>query len=528
MKNWVKSRMTNINKLHILLLVIMLLSSMLLIYLTTQKEGMHVDEYATYALANNATAKNNNLIHLKYGVRLAATDIYDQYFYADHFSIRNVWHNQAINVHPPLYYLFFHIFTLCTNHFLGLKTGILLNIIIHMINIWLIWLVIKEMIHNEYEAFLGTTLYAFLPVVLDNVLFIRMYVLLTTFILVLTLLFVKEWDKPEGKKFYIKLAVVSVFGTLTHYYFLIYLFYCCVVWGIRIICKRRWKELFTFLAAMTAAGVLSLAIFPHILRHIFSGNAGKMTMDNVASSAFSLNVGAFTEAIDNAYGGFLLAVIVVAAALLSFSYVYGNKSEEGQGVLTSRRWLIIIIPCVLYFFTVTWIAIFVATRYISPLYAICVILMMGLLEKVISCFNFKDYARCVVVMVLLGLLLNNSWKIYTWPGLYKEAKEPIEISQKYGINNECIFVVNVVNFHTKACYQEFIQYQNITFIPYLEMELLYNEEYEGYDHVVMYFDKNLGQGVIDEILADMIGMNPGLDEYTRLYEYNNNVAYYLE
>lgn len=289
---------------------------------------MHVDEYLTYGLANNEFNGTNKISSLQYGVKLAAADVYDDFFYPDGFSIRNVWLNQAYDVHPPLYYLIFHIFTLITHHFLGLKTGVLLQIMIHAINIGLIW-------------------------------------------------------------------------------------------------------------------------------------------------------------------------------------------------------LIIFIPCVLYLLTITKIAIMSATRYISPSYAICVILLMGLFDKIVSSLTERDWVKWIAGVLMVAIMLNNGYKIYTWTELHMEAKECVENARKYGINNDCIYVFASSGFIYPA-YQEFIQYQNMTFIRGNDLELLYTDDYSGYDHVVMYFDEHVGQEKIDGILDKMIEMNPGLDGYEMLHKYSYNMAYYLD
>ena len=524
LKNKLKLKQLKFNKYHVLVMIIMFLSAVFLVYLTGIKEGMHLDEYLTYGLANHE-ADGSNKITPEFGVRLSATDVFDVFFYPDDFSISNVWINQANNVHPPLYYLLFHIFTLVTHCFLALKTGVLLNIVFHMINIALVWLIIKEMLKKEYAAFLGTLLYAFTPIILGNALFIRMYMLMSTYILLLTLLFIKGWNKSDRKSFYIKLGIVSVLGTLTHYYFLIYLFYCCVIWGIDLLSKRRWKELAVFVSTMAVSGIACIVIFPAILEQLFTGAAGERTIKNMFSSAFLNNIGNFSDAINHVYGGYLLAVIIAAIVLLVFRYVIWNEADKKRE--SEKRWLILIIPCILYFLTITWLAIAAATRYISPIYPVCIILLIGLFEKISSYMTDNYKAKGMAGLLLIAILLNGSYKTYTWSELHLEAEECVAAARKYGVNNECIYVLNVT-WHSFPAYQEFIQYQNMTFIRDSELELLYNEDYAGYDHVVMYFDKYVDQEKVDKILTKMVEMNPGLDGYEKLHTYMYNTAYYLD
>lgn len=220
------------SKYSIIIVMIMLFSVILLMGLTKKKVGVHVDEYLTYGLAN---AHDEVLDTWKfvpqYGVRMSAEEVFSDYFYADVFNVGNVWKNQEQDTHPPFYYLLVHVFTLISHHFLAIKTAVLLNIIFHMINISLVWLILKEMLSEKYLGILGSAWYAFLPIALGNVLFIRMYAMLTLFILLVTLLFVRNWDMIKDKHFYGCLLLVSVGGALTHYYFLLYLFFCCLIWG---------------------------------------------------------------------------------------------------------------------------------------------------------------------------------------------------------------------------------------------------------------------------------------------------------
>lgn len=509
-------------KYYIVIAVIALISTIILIYLLYSKEAMNVDEYLTYALANY----EGYMPVLDYGVKLPVAEFFDDYFYADGLNLKTVWVNQGNNVHPPLYYLFFHIFVLATHHFLALKTGALLNIIFHIINIYLIWRILREILHKEYAALLGTILYAFMPIILESVLFTRMYVLLSTFILGLTLLFVKEWAGENKKKFYIKLALISICGTLTHYYFLIYLFYCCLVWGIRLLKKRNWKEILTFLITMAVSGVFCLIFFPYTLQQVFAGNGGKRTYTSLLSlSAFWENGKIFLAAINNVFGGYLCVIVILVIVLFLFRYLFKENIKKEKNDIGS--WAIIYVPCILYLITITKIAIMSGVRYISPLYGICIILLMGLFELLITYLTGREEIKCFVGILMIGIMINGGWHLYDWPYLYLDAKEYIEEAEDYGMDNECICIVTSF-WRCLPSYHEFLKYQNITFVQSDHLEALYQEEYAGYDHVVVYMDKDLSQEESEEILQELINRNPGLDGYEELHRYSYNITYYLD
>lgn len=222
---------------------------------------------------------------------------------------------------------------------------------------------------------------------------------------------------------------------------------------------------------------------------------------------------------NNEFNGFLLCSMGLKTGVLLQIMIHA--------INIGLIWLIIFIPCVLYLLTITKIAIMSATRYISPSYAICVILLMGLFDKIVSSLTDRDLVKWIAGVLMVAIMLNNGYKTYTWTELHMEAKECVETARKYGINNDCIYVFASSGFIYPA-YQEFIQYQNMTFIRGNNLELLYTDDYSGYDHVVMYFDEHVGQEKIDGILEKMIEMNPGLDGYEMLHKYSYNTAYYLD
>ncbi len=510
---------------YMILASVMVLSAIVLIYLLAGKEGMHVDEYYTYGLANHEE-DGDIYITTECGVKLNPNDVFDRYFYADSFSIRNVWLNQSYDVHPPLYYLIFHIFGLLTGNFLGLKTGVLLNIVFHLCNIGLVYVIIQKLTKREYAALLGAGIYAFLPPVLGKVLFIRMYVMVTMIVLLLTLLFIERISKGEDmRRFYLKLGILSAVGALTHYYFLLYLFACCVIWGIRLLLMRKWKETGIFVGTMALSGLASIAIFPYMLRHIFVGYRGEeafsAAVHNSVSSWFKHGKD-FWGMIDEVCGGMAIAFVVIAVCLALLHLCY-HQSDRAEYKEKAAQWIMVFVPCAFYFLALSRFAP-QYSRYLTPVFGSVVILLTGLAVG-IGQFLRNDRAAVAVGVMIAALLINNGWTTYTWPEQHKEAKDAVKTAREYGVNHECIYVFNRI-WRSMPSYQEFIQYQNMSFISEDNLELLDQDQYENYDSVVVYLDKAIGEDKIKEIMDHFIKMNPDLTEYSELYEYSYNIAYY--
>ncbi len=106
----------------------MFVTVIVFLFLLTKKEGMHVDEYLSYGLANYTASS----FAPECGIPLDPEEVFSNYFYTREFNLKNVWMNQKADVHPPLYYLIFHIWGIITHNFLDLQTGALLNLLIHI------------------------------------------------------------------------------------------------------------------------------------------------------------------------------------------------------------------------------------------------------------------------------------------------------------------------------------------------------------------------------------------------------------
>lgn len=508
-------------KQYILLGIIIVSSLVIVLYLAVHKRGMHEDEFYTYILSNYGG--DGLAVQYPNGVKVNAKECFDEYFYAREFNVKNIWNNQKKDVHPPFYYLIFHIFGLVTCHYGNLKSGIILNGFFHGCNILIIYIILRKLLHRTDLSLLGCGLYAMMPAVLGNVIFIRMYTLLSMFVLLLVLCLVDGMQEGMGIKFWIPLGAVSMGGILTHYYFIIYLFYSCLVFCFWLLMARMWKQLGGFLATMCVAAGGSCIIFPYMLSHIFSGYRGEQSFDNLLHSLWGESLKYFVAKLDAVFGGLLLATIIIACVCFVKNvrlFVHGGKANL---ILL----LMILIPCILYFLTVTKIAVLKSERYITPLYGVSIILMIWGIKSIAESVFINENAIATVVICMVGIMLGSSWKTYTWSELHLEAESCMNLAKQYGQENDCIDIYDKA-WESISAFGEFAQYQAISFIPINELELLDLEYFKEYDHVVVYMDSEMGEEQINSILAQIINNSPKLDTYVLLYQYQYQSAYYLE
>jgi hypothetical protein len=133
----------------------------------------------------------------------------------------------------------------------------------------------------------------------------------------------------------------------------------------------------------------------------------------------------------------------------------------------------------------------------------------------------------IIILVCLAVMLNSGYKNYKWSELYKSNAKNIEIAQQYGQNNDCIFIYTN-NWKIPMDYRQFLQFQNIIFIPHSNIDILYQEEFVEYDSVVIFIDSTAFDGNIAFELQKIVDQYPNISSITDLYTSNYNRIFYLE
>ena len=260
----------------ILFIVILLLQIAVRVFVGYRKEYFHMDEAYSYGLMNyNKIEITNN------------SDFYDTWhskdYYKDYFEIGNdeisnfkpVYENQKNDVHPPLFYLLLRIASLFTVGNFSKWSGLILNMIIYAFSSVFIFLIAKKLFKNNKKALL-TLLFAGLCLgALDMSAYIRMYELANLFVLISTYIHMNLYEKKELEfKDLITVLIVTVLSSLTHYYTLIYIGVLFIIFVMKYIKNKEYKNLIKYIATFVIAAGISLAIFPYSLNHIFNGYRG--------------------------------------------------------------------------------------------------------------------------------------------------------------------------------------------------------------------------------------------------------------
>lgn len=265
--------------------IVYVLFTLLMVSLLSQKVNYNIDELLSYGLANHENGQSWFDDGVTY---IPAQSPWLSYLSVQErhaFNLRNVWANQASDVHPPFYYVILHfICSLFPGKFSMWFAGSI-NIVFALLTLYVVKKLAYELTDSHNVASIIAAFFVLSGGILHSVLFLRMYVMTMFLVSLVTWLFLRatEWDRLSWR-FYAHLVLVSYTGALTHYYFIVYLFFLCLVFGIWLLSQKRYVETILFGSSMGLCGGLAVITFPGMLRHMFLGDRGVESVGNLQGS----------------------------------------------------------------------------------------------------------------------------------------------------------------------------------------------------------------------------------------------------
>ena len=426
-------------KQYSLILLLMLIVQVVFIcFYGAQKAGYHQDEYYSYFSSNRSL-----------GFYYPDREWVDTDTLRDEFVVKRgegfnyglVHLVQSWDVHPPLFYDLLHTVCSLSPGIFSKWQGLIVNLIAFIISFVILNKLAKAIGMSKGLRLTLMFVYGFNPMTISCVLFIRMYMWLTVFVLASAYLHMKlislikkyyagnelkgfVLDKPFDAKFkkgfvsYVAaIALVSVLGFLTQYYYLIYM---CVmglsfgVWFLFLMPKNRKKknqdtdkdtapvlnienilgdeefvqqaasmaERFKYILVYALGGAVSLGIavliYPSALSHIFRGYRGQEAAEAFSDMSNIWDRLGFFFGLLNKYlfSGMLWIIIVLAViALIALFFMLRVKGEKDKLHIAHIR--ILMVSVVGYFFLVSKTALLLgdtSNRYQMPIYPIVLLL----------------------------------------------------------------------------------------------------------------------------------------------------------
>lgn len=364
----IKEKIMNNKLIIIILAIIIVLQVVARIYLGEKKEYFHMDEMYSYGLMNynKLNIADND-------------DFYDTWhnkqYYKDYLEVNSdevwnlkpVYENQKNDVHPPLFYLLLRIASTFTVDNFTKWSGIWLNIIISIASTILTFLIVNKLCKNKYIALITSVFSTFTIIGLSATMYIRMYELANFNILLLVYTLLKLLEKVELKfKDCIPVIIALLLGGLTHYYFFIFAFVIYMMYAIKCVKEKKFKNLGIFTGAMVVAAIIFLLIFPFAINHVLFSYRG---LSGGGEVKYTEKIKEFRKILKENMGGeYLKNILIVSIILYIINLIRKRKFEESK-----ISW--VLLPTIAYFLMVAKNAPYIEIRYIIPIAstsAICV------------------------------------------------------------------------------------------------------------------------------------------------------------
>ena len=515
-------------KKQLFISTLLLIQLVLLILVGCQKQGMHFDEYYSYFTTNNSDGRAVNDRQW-----LSGGDMKKDFFVqeGEQFHYSKVIELQSYDVHPPVFYLLLHTVCSLTPGIYSIWQGLALNILYALITTVFLYLILEKLIRSQRAAFFVSLICITNPGVISNVMFIRMYMLLTMWMVLAIWLHLCMGEKWHWK-FFVLNGTLAYVGFLTHYYYLVFLFFLeAAYWLPRL--KTEWKRFLIYGVSMLGAGILAVLSYPACLGHIFAGYRGKQATGNLLNLTDIQARWQFFSGLMNKYvfHGAMIPILLLTGACL-ITLLIKRQKEMGSFVQC------LLIPTTGYFCVSLKASLYgeeAMLRYQMSIY-ILILACIGVIgylfiREFLTAEPSAYFKRGIYVSLLAAMFLMNvtgilQKRVYF---CYPEQAAMTAFAKEHASDT-------VVYLYHKDEYKYLIwadaealwNYQKVYFISTQDMSGLEDKEIQQADHLIVY-SSIMGADDNFEKYADLIyDSNSHLTGYQKEYDGVYATAYLFE
>ena len=506
----------------------------------SHKEGFHGDELYSYHFICNVKYPgiNSDRENGKYLNNWHDSQYYRDYFIIsenERFDIKGVIDSIKQDVHPPVFYILLDIMvSLFFPSRFSKWSGIFLNILFYLLTLIILYLFAKKMLRSEKWALTTTALYGISSGAVSTIVFIRMYMVLTAFSVLTLYLHFLLWEKifetdnkiskKNSIKLMIEIGLTSVLGTLTHYYFLIFLFFISLFMTLWFIMKIKIKMMFTYTGVILTSVLMSLIIWPDIVYDLFGGYRGTEAIDSMKNTQeWHDSTIEFLKIAYNQVFGIPMKLILEIIALLivisivnalfrikcinnkeSISFIFERKEKkQAIEIRIDYRYIVevhMIFVILFTFIIISIIAPYKTNRYIFNILPLAFLVIAFILKVYIDMTGLGNNTYfCIIIGVISLFIVLATYGSNRENYLYKNDAESRIALQAYN-NCPCIMVADHNRRYfscTSSVY--LLDLQKVFVVNADEIDKLDTAFPEGYpEQILCFIDKQLN---VDSIVS---------------------------
>ena len=429
-----------INKKDTLIIVLIIAMCGIIFFYQTKKVGFHEDEMYTIASSVNPhnglmTAYENNAVPENESPTWKTKEYVKQYVTLtsnNYLNMKSIYMNQAYDNHPPFFYVLVHFSTIL---FLGEFTKysvFLVNIIAFILSCLVIRSILK-LIDKEAGTIGTLILYGLSMGTISMVIYQRMYMTLTFFILLYFYYSIKIYknDFNLDKKLAVKLGIATVLGFLTQYFFAVYAVVIFVMMIIKMIKDKKQEIIKKYIKIHVIYSAIGVLLFVPSIYHLLFSDRG---LSNLSNHSYLTNFITYIKHL--AYAFTVRETVIVLFIALIALFIKRTYSQEKS----NERFVVLLmtIPSIIYFLVTVKLTSYQELRYIMPVIPFVVLTLCFALDGLIH-IKYKNAAiiGISVVLVLNGLVFSKP------KFLYEKYSECINIAKD---NKDKSFVYIYDNF----------------------------------------------------------------------------------
>ncbi len=450
---------TKEKKFIVLSIALIVIQMIICIIVGYNKRNLFCDEVFTYGLSNcedYAFLNKETFDSLGHNGWVDA-DFLQHYVDVDEetpWSFKAAYNNQVADVHPPLYYFLMHFMCILFGGSFTKWSGLVLNLIILLgIDLALFYVGRTVFNNDKLKAILSIVLWSCSAVGLSNIVFIRMYLLLTLecilFVVVHIGILKRLMDNENGKVFTVKrlvyLALVVITGGLTHYYFYPFVFFFGASVSVLLLARKKIKSILIYIGTMLAAFGINLLIFPETIHHVFDRARGTEVLSNLTGRTGDIYPQYIKMINRSMFGGLLLPLFIICVLGGTVLFTRKRRLDGGEqrerteekkkekGLIplilnASIENLVFSLICIAtYGFLIIAIqgSQLIANRYIWQAYPFLAIIAVKLIMMVLSGFIKQKYIAYTIAVICCVLLCVLSIFSYGIEYMYVDYDEEV-------------------------------------------------------------------------------------------------------
>lgn len=481
---------------NILIIILIAIISGIIFFYQTKKVGLHEDEgYTIASSVSNVNGVLSPYVDSNFPVWLSRSYVTDYMTLKpiNYFNLVSIFINQAWDNHPPVFYTLVHFATILFGGAFSIYSVFVVNIIAFILSCVVIKKILK-ILDKEHLTFPSILFYGLSMGTISMVIFQRMYMLLTFFVLLYFYLTLKIYknDFKIDKKMSIALGVTTVLGFLTQYFFAVFAVFVFLIMLIQMVRTKQDKTIIKkYFTNHVIYAIIGVLLFVPCIKHLLFSSRG---ISNLGNSGYFEHFWQYVQHLAYAFSinqnNTILIISVIILFAISVGYLFKKSKEKIIVALFT-------IPCIFFFVISVKMTSFQELRYIMPIIPFVAITFILILDTLLEKIKYRS-----IIITLISLILIVIGFVFSEPlFLYKDYQKCLDIAEE---NKDKSFVYVYDNFfnHMQSVPEMMIYEKTLIInINNDEMQYIVNDENLSTENSFILSIKNYldNDNIIEEI-----------------------------